>query len=78
MMCELFFSIYKAYLFISFIAIIPIFVLSICLIYKAITIKTDVTITYSTLVKINRALIINIFIMFILSSLVPVFLVHLN
>lgn len=77
-MHELLFTIYKAYLFISFISIIPIFVLSIYLIYKAITIKTDVTITYSTLVKINRALIINIFIMFILSSLVPAFLVHLN
>ena len=77
-MHELFFTIYKAYLFISFISIIPTFVLSIYLIYKAITIKTDVTITYSTLVKINRALIINIFIMFILSSLVPAFLVHLN
>ena len=77
-MAQILFEIYKAYLFISFIAIFPIFVLSIYLIYKALTIKTDVTITYSTLVKINRALIINTFIMFILSLLVPIFLVHLN
>lgn len=73
-MGEMLFVIYKWYLFISF-AIIPvIFALSVYLMWKALTIKTNVTITYSKLIKINKALIINIFIMFFLSLLIPIVL----
>lgn len=73
-MGEMLFVIYKWYLFISFASIPAIFALSVYLMWKALTIKTNVTITYSKLIKINKALIINIFIMFFLSLLIPIVL----
>lgn len=76
-MGEMLFVIYKWYLFISFASITVIFALSVYLMWKALTIKTNVTITYSKLIKINKALIINFFIMFFLSLLIPIVLTRL-
>ena len=76
-MGEMLFVIYKWYLFISFASIPVIFALSVYLMWKALTIKTNVTITYSKLIKINKALIINVFIMFFLSLLIPIVLTWL-
>lgn len=76
-MDEILFVIYKGYLFISLASIPVFFSLSVYLMWKALTIKTDLTITYSKLIKINKALIINFFIMFFLSLSIPIVLTWL-
>ena len=64
-MAQILFEIYKAYLFISFIGLLAQLVLFMYLLYKASTIKTDLSVTCSKQIRLSNILEINSFVMVI-------------
>lgn len=71
---EILFLIFKIFLFVSFVGTIVSAILSMYLIYRAATIKEDVTIAYAMPIKINKILIINSFATGSISILITTFL----
>ncbi len=64
-MDQILFEIYKVYLFISFIGLLAQIVLFMYLLYKAATIKTDLSVTCSKQIRLSNILEINSFVMVI-------------
>ncbi len=70
-MAQILFEIYKAYLHISFIGLLAEIVLIMYLIYKATTIKTDLSVTCSKQIRLFNILLINAIVASIAVSLIP-------